>query len=115
MENGVTINYNATWAARGRFTSWDGNITLTGNKGCLTLDNKDQIRLHNPDTPDGELLEKVTMTHLELDYALHHMTTLIENGGEPETTVEDNYHSYAMVCAGEESVKTGGFAVPAKL
>lgn len=32
MENGVSISYNGSWAARGNETSWDGNFTITGEK-----------------------------------------------------------------------------------
>jgi predicted dehydrogenase len=115
MESGVTVSYSATWAARGKFTSWDGNITLTGNQGCLQLDNQDKVWFYRGDSSEPELLSRVEMDHTELAHALRHMIDLIENGGTAETTLQDNFHSYAMVCAGEKAVKAGGFAIPASL
>jgi len=104
MDDGIVVNYNATWAARGRQTSWDGDITITGDKGCITLDAADNVRLFANSDTTGRLLDKVDMPATELGYALSMMVGCIENGSIPETTIEDNIRSYAMVCAAEESV-----------
>ncbi len=90
MEDGIIANYNGTWAARGKATSWDGTITVTGDKGCLVLDAE----------------EKVVMKHTELDYALDMFIRCIEEDKVPESDLEENYRSFSMVCAAEESVRT---------
>lgn len=112
MQDAIVVNYNATWAARGRETSWDGNITVTGSQGCLTLDPADNVRLFKAGDSEGTLLDKVQLTHTELDYALDMLVRCIEQDETPETAVEDNRHSFAMVCAAEESVAQG---VPVEL
>ena len=38
-------------------------------------------------------------------YALNMLIRCIEEDGVPEASLEDNYHSFAMVCAAEESVR----------
>jgi len=112
MAGDVTVNYNATWAARGKVTSWDGDITITGELGCLMLDAADQVRYFKADDPHGVLLNKVEMKFTELDYALHSFLRSIGHDDIPETTLEDNFSSFAMVCAAEESVRS---SVPVRL
>ena len=107
MEDGITVNYNGSWAARGKITSWDGNITISGEKGCLLIDQDDDVWLYNEDGQQGAKLEKVEMAHTELDYALNMLMACIANDTEPEAALGDNRHSFAMVCAAEESVAQG--------
>jgi len=117
---GVVVNYNGTWAARGRPTSWDGDITITGEKGCLKLDSEDVVRFFAPGDDRGKVIEPVEMELTELDYALSMLIHCIQTDSVPETTVEDNYHSFAMVCAAEESVRANasitlpGFVISAR-
>ncbi len=106
MESGITVNYNGTWAARGRPTSWDGEITVTGDKGCLKLDSQGLVRYFAPGDVGGEIVEPVQMQLTELDYALDMMIRCIEQDDQPETSIEDNYHSLAMVCAAEQSARS---------
>ncbi len=107
MQNGITVNYNGTWAARGRPTSWDGEITVTGDKGCLRLDSQGVVRYFAPGDAEGEIVQAVAMELAELDYALDMMIRCIENNEQPETSLEDNYHSFAMACAAEQSARSG--------
>jgi predicted dehydrogenase len=104
MEDDIVVNYNGTWAARGKETSWDGTITVTGSEGCLVLDPDDNVRLFKPGDAEGALLDKVDMDLTEMDYALDMFIRAIEQDGTPEVAMEDNRHSFAMVCAAEESV-----------
>ena len=112
MESGITVNYNGTWAGRGRPTSWDGEITVTGDKGCLKLDSQGVVRYFAPGDVEGEIIEPVEMELTELDYALDMMIRCIENDEQPETSLEDNYHSLAVVCAAEKSARSN---LPVKL
>jgi len=106
MAGGITINYNATWAARGKPTSWDGDITITGDQGCVMLDAADQVRYFKAGGTQGVLLDKVEMERTELDYALEMFVRSIDRDEIPETTLEDNFNSFAMVCAAEESARS---------
>lgn len=107
MDNDFTASYSGTWAARGKETSWEGNITITGDKGCLTNDPENRIWYFQPGDSQGKLLENVQMKHTEISYALHTLADCIENAKEPETSVEDNCQSLALVFAAEESARTG--------
>lgn len=116
LENGIKVTYNGTWAARGKESSWDGNFTITGSKGALTLDADDNVYFYEfskneevvmtSGAEQGVLLEKPRMRYQEMEYGFHMMLDCIENDTTPETTLEDNFKSYAMVCAGLKSVET---------
>jgi predicted dehydrogenase len=117
MKNGVRVTYNGSWAARGKESSWDGNIAVTGDRGCITLDADDNVYFYAfekaasviLDTREQEpvLLPKVEMAHTEMEYGFEMFMDCIERNAEPETTLEDNFKSYAMVAAAQESAKTG--------
>lgn len=116
MENGIKVTYNGSWAARGKESSWDGNFTITGSKGALTLDADDNVWFYEfskneavvmvSGAEKGVLLEKPEMKYQEMEYGFHMMLDCIENDTIPETTLEDNFKSYAMVCAGLKSVES---------
>lgn len=113
MENGIKVTYNGTWAARGKESSWDGNFTITGSKGALTLDADDNVYFYKfkknaevvmtSGSEQGILLDKPEMKYQEMEYGFHMMLDCMENNTTPETTLEDNFKSYAMVCAGLKS------------
>lgn len=106
MQDNVVVNYNSTWAARGRITSWDGDITVTGDKGCLRLDVGNTVRFFGPNDEEGRVIENMDMKLTELDYCLDMFVRSIEDDTKPECDLEDNLQSFAMVCAAEESVRT---------
>lgn len=106
MKNGIRAYYTATWAARGRETSWDGDITITGEKGCIRLDADNTVRFfeHCPtgavlDTgiQPGVVLPHEAMKQTEMAYGLEQFLDCIEQNLTPETTLEDNVKSYTMV------------------
>lgn len=117
LEHGIQVTYNGTWAARGKESSWDGNFTITGSKGALTLDADDNVWFYpfskNTEVvmvsgaEQGILLEKPEMQYQEMEYGFHMMLDCIAEDRVPETTLEDNFKSYAMVCAGLRSVESG--------
>lgn len=117
MEDGVQVTYTGSWAARGRETSWDGDYIITGSKGCLELDANDDVWFYEHKKNDavvmvsgaqkGVKLEKPDMKFTEMAYGFNMMMDCIEQDKTPETTLEDNFKSYAMVCACLESVETG--------
>lgn len=117
LEGGIKVVYTGSWAARGRETSWDGDFCITGSKGCITLDannevtfydfNKNESVVMTAGAEQGVKLVKPEMQYQEMEYGFNMMMDCIENDTMPETTIEDNFKSYAMVCAGLASVKSG--------
>ena len=109
MKNGVTVNYNGTWAARGKESSWDGNFIITGDKGCLYMDDETSVYYYQHDgtgvTPGtkGKLLPQPNMRYKEMEYALYYLIDCIDKNITPETDLFDNYESFKMVCYGRES------------
>ncbi len=119
MANDMVIGYSGTWAARGRYTSWDGDITLTGSRGCLRLDAANRVELFADEGPDpttysgmgprddaGRLLDPLAMPRPELDHSLELFRQSVVSGTPPPTSLEDNFRSFAMVAAAEASSRT---------
>jgi len=59
MEDGVIVNYTGTWSSRGAETLWDGKITMFGDKGLLTLDEKGQV-IYIPVEGQPKVLENIS-------------------------------------------------------
>lgn len=116
MDNGVRVVYNGSWAARGKETSWDGNFTITGEKGCLTLDADGRVMFYehkkaeavvlNTGNQQGRELPLPEMKYTEMEYGFHMFMDSIEQNRSPETTLEDNVRSFAMVMAGIQSARS---------
>lgn len=66
MTNGVTVTYNGSWAARGKETSWDGNFTITGEKGCLTLDADGKVYFYPHEKAETVVLDTSSQKGLEV-------------------------------------------------
>lgn len=117
LENDIHVTYNGSWAARGKETSWDGNFVITGEKGCITLNSSDEVHLYEYNknnenvlgtiTENGIKIDKPEMAYTEIDYGFNMFMDSIENNKTPETTLEDNINSFAIVSAAQESVKSG--------
>lgn len=118
MENGVHVTYSGTWAARGMESSWDGNFTITGEKGSLKLraDNsvthykyqKSETVSFVPTIEEGSQLAQPFMKFTEMEYGFNLMMDCLEKDETPETTVEDNFKSYSMVASALKSVESNG-------
>ncbi|MDE7035597.1 MAG: hypothetical protein K2O74_05045, partial [Eubacteriales bacterium] len=117
LDGGVQAAYTGSWAARGCETSWDGDFILTGSKGCLRLDANDDVWFYAHQKNEavvmasgaqaGVKLDKPEMAQTEFAYGFHMMMDCIEQDSTPETTLEDNFKSYAMVAACLKSVENG--------
>lgn len=107
LEDDVTVTYSGTWAGRGKPTSWDGNYVIQGERGCLTLDETGTVRWFAAGREDGAVLEPQIMPYTELECALRSLIQSIAEDTEPESSLADNYHSFSMVCAAEQSVASG--------
>lgn len=115
MTHGITVTYSGSWAARGKETSWDGNFTITGDKGCLTLDSDGKVYFYpheqaksvvlDIESQNGEAVVPPQMEYTEMEYGFHMFMDSVEQGRAPETTIEDNVKSLAMVMACLESAK----------
>ena len=120
MEGGLAVGYSGTWAARGRYTLWDGDITITGSRGCLKLDASGQVSLFPDEGQDPgqwsgveakeeivRVVDPISVPREDLDQSLASFLESVATGVAPSTSLEDNYHSFAMVAAAEESTRTG--------
>lgn len=53
----------------------------------------------------GEEIVLPEMKYVEMEYGFHMFMDSVEQGDEPETTLEDNVKSFAMVMAGIQSAR----------
>lgn len=114
LDHNIKVTYTGSWAARGNETSWDGNITITGSKGTLTLDADNNVHFYEfkkdasvvlaAGAEKGVLLEKPKMDLQEIAYGFQMMMDCIEQNTIPETTIEDNIKSFEIVSKGLKSV-----------
>ncbi|MFH0965788.1 MAG: Gfo/Idh/MocA family oxidoreductase [Planctomycetota bacterium] len=107
FEDGIGADYFGTVMGSGALTTWDGDMTILGEKGMLTVDASCEV--HMAGSPGGkpEKLAPVRTERLELDYAWDQMTGAIETGRKPECSLDDNVKTFAMVAAGVESCRRG--------
>ncbi len=116
MENGIHVTYDGTWAARGMESSWDGNFTITGEKGCIKLraDNsvtfyehqKSEVVSFIPTIQEGLTLKQPSMQFTEMEFGFNMLMDCLEKDETPETTLEDNFKSFAMVAGALQSVES---------
>jgi predicted dehydrogenase len=117
MDPDITVIYTGSWAARGKETSWDGNFTITGDRGCLTLDSDNRVFFYEHRKAESVAIETASqkgvevpqprMQYTEMEYGFRMFMDCIEKGTVPETTVEDNYKSFQMVMAAQRSAMIG--------
>ena len=111
FEGGTRVNYSGTMVARGFNTPQDGIITLMGEKGALRLEADSQVRYYG-DKGVVELIPSPAMSFTDMAYALREFLAAIWEGRKPETHVEDNIRTLAIVEAAITSVETAmGVAV----
>ena len=126
FESGARVNYTGAFASPGTDTGWNGRWTITGSKGSLVWNPRDEwgpIRLFkqnaNPNEysemhfftplPDvwGESIWAGSMGATGHHYDLYHWRACIESGLEPETSGRDNLNTLALTLAAVESANTG--------
>ena len=108
-------------------TNVDGNTPVSythldvykrqGDKGCLTLDadgavyfykhERAEVVVLNTGRQQGEEILQPEMKYTEMEYGFHMFLDSLEQGDVPETSLEDNVKSFAMVMACLESAKQG--------
>lgn len=111
FEGGLRANYTGTMVARGLGTPQDGIITLMGEKGTLRLEADARVRCYDTNGA-AETIPHPAMPFTDLAYALREFLGAIAEGRNPETHVEDNIRTLAIVEAAITSVETAmGVAV----
>jgi predicted dehydrogenase len=126
FEGGVRVNYTGSFASPGVDTGWNGRWTITGSRGSIVWNPRDDwgpIRLfrQNADLsayreqhfftplPEiwGEVIWPDSIGPTGHHYNLYHWRACIEQGREPETSGRDNLHTLALTFAAIESANTG--------
>ena len=104
FDNGVKVTYTGTMVGRGLATPQDGIITLVGEKGTLRLESDSQVRLYG-EAGGSEVIPPVAMPVSDLAYTLREYLASIREGRKPETHLDDNIRTLAMVEAAITSVE----------
>ena len=126
FEGGAKVNYTGSFAAPGADTGWNGRWTLTGSRGSLIWNPRDDwgpIRLfrQNADLsiyqeqhfftplPEvwGEPIPPASMGATGHHFDLYHWRVCSENHVEPETSGRDNLNTLALTFAAIEAADTG--------
>ncbi len=106
FEQGVSACYSGTMVARGWATPQDGIVTVIGENGALRLEADSRVHWYGGNG-DPEVLSPVTMPFADLAATLREFLAAIREGRKPETHLEDNVRTLAMVEAAIRSVETG--------
>lgn len=104
FEQDLSVTYTGTMVARGLATPQEGIITVMGEGGTLRLEADSQVRWYR-DT-QVETIPPPQMAFTDTGYALREFLAAIREGRQPETHVEDNVRSLAIVAAAITSVET---------
>ncbi len=126
FEGGVRVNYSGAFAAPGVDTGWNGRWVITGSKGTLVWNPRDDwgpIRLFRQNADLSQYSEMQFFTPLPEPwgepiwadpigptghhYDLYHWRACIETGAEPETSGRDNLNTLALALAAVRSADTG--------
>ncbi len=126
FEGGARVNYTGTFAAPGVDTGWNGRWAITGSKGTLVWNSRDEwgpIRLFKQNADLSEYREQHFFTPLPEPwgepvwpesigatghhYDLYHWRACVETGAEPETSGRDNLNTLALTLAAVHSANTG--------
>jgi predicted dehydrogenase len=104
LDNGVVVNYLASWVATGWETGWNADWRIEGSKGVL-LWQGDQVSFSNaPGKKRAAPLIKWPKVHQA--YLLEAFAHALDTGEEPETSGRKNLNSlattYAVVRAAKE-------------
>lgn len=106
FERGVSASYTGTMVARGLATSQNGIVTVVGADGTLRLEADSQVRCYRENAAP-EVIASVAMPFTDLAGTLQEFLAAIREGRKPETHLEDNVRTLAMVEAAIRSVETG--------
>ena len=114
FEQGVSACYTGTMVARGLATPQDGIITVVGDGGTLRLETDSQVRWYG-ENGGSEVISPRVMPFTDLAATLRDFLAGIREGRKPETHLEDNIRTLAMVEAAIRSVQAGQLVAVAPL
>jgi predicted dehydrogenase len=104
FERGTAVCYSGTMVARGAATPQDGIITIMGEDGSARLEGDSRVRWYRDG--DVEAVPVEAMPHADTAYTLREFLAAIRDRRLPETHVDDNIRSLAIVEAAIRSVDT---------
>ena len=107
FDQSVSASYTGTMVARGLATPQDGIITVVGEGGTLRLEADSQVRWYG-EKGGSEVISPRAMPFTDLAATLREFLAAIREGRKPETHLEDNVRTLAMVEAAIRSVETRG-------
>jgi len=101
FENEFRVNYFASWVATGGEDSWPGEVRIEGEKGSLSLSTNGEVKFYQ----DGieTTISQPEMNRTGRPYALNQFYNGISHSGVPDSTIEDNIKSFAIVQSAIES------------
>lgn len=98
------VNYFASWITTGEENSWPGEVRIEGENGSLSLSTNGEVKLYQ----DGNVI-KVPQPEMKCSgrcNALNQFSKGITHSGIPDSTIEDNIKSFAIVQAAIESAQS---------
>ncbi len=104
FDQGLRVTYTGTMVARGLTTPQEGIITLLGERGTLRLESDSQVRCYG-EAGGVEVISPVNLPASDVAYTLREFLASIREGRKPETHLEDNLRTLAMVEAAITSVE----------
>lgn len=126
FEGGARVNYSGMYASPGVDTGWNGRWVITGDRGSLIWNQRDDwgpIRLFKQTADLSQYHEMHFFTPLPEawgepvwaesigpaghHYDLYHWRACIESGAEPETSGRDNLNTLALTLAAMEAADSG--------
>lgn len=116
MSNGIVYTYRGSWCSEGLNTTWECDWRAVGSKGSLLWDGGKNIRAESV-SAGGDFIAKCEPVVIpEWDKPemtgghegqIRDFILCVRTGRIPETTVEDNIKSLAMVFGAIKSAETG--------
>ena len=116
MSDDVRFTYRGSWCAEGANTSWESQWRITGTRGTVLWDGKEDFIAHRVAADEGFLREQERISlpaTVNVSETEGHASVIrafldaVAAGRAPETGAEDNIRSLAMVMAAIESARTG--------
>ncbi len=106
FDDDVSVSYSGSMVARGLTTPQDGIISVVGDGGTLRLEADSRVRWYG-DNGRSEVVPPVEMPYTDLAAALREFLAAVRELRKPETHLEDNIRTLAMVEAAIHAVETG--------
>ena len=104
LEDGVVVNYFASWVSQGWETDWNANWRIEGEKGVLLIEDS-QVYFTNKNATRRKV-PTVKMAKTHQAWLLDGFATALEKKVEPETSAGNNLNSlaatHAITCAVQE-------------